>query len=89
VKRAYKFKSSDSRVLEEQALERQLRAAAFMPTSNPNANAHSLSEAMRRPPTFRGVPGRREESSPRRMENYVELCSRGTGKPASVGALAG
>jgi len=33
VKRAYKFKPADSRVLEEQALERQLNAAAFQPTT--------------------------------------------------------
>jgi hypothetical protein len=33
VKRAYKFKPSDSRILEEQALERQVNAAAFMPTT--------------------------------------------------------
>jgi hypothetical protein len=52
VKRAYKFKPSDSRVLEEQALERQLNAAAFLPTSTPDPNAHSLGEAERQVPTF-------------------------------------
>jgi hypothetical protein len=45
VKRAYKFKPSDSRVLEEQALERQLNAAAFMPTSKEDKDAYSLSDA--------------------------------------------
>ncbi len=33
VRRAYKFKPSDSRVVEEQTLERQLRAAAFLLTT--------------------------------------------------------
>jgi hypothetical protein len=59
VKRAYKFKSSDSRVLEEQTLERQLNAAAFLPTTKEDKDAYSLSEAERRTPTFRGLPGGR------------------------------
>jgi hypothetical protein len=54
VKRAYKFKPSDSRVLEEQALERQLNAAAFMPTTKEDKAAYSLSDAERRTPTFEG-----------------------------------
>jgi hypothetical protein len=54
VRRAYKFKPSDSRVLEEQALERQLNAAAFMPTTKEDKDAYSLSEAERRMPTFQG-----------------------------------
>jgi hypothetical protein len=58
LKHAYKFKPSDSRVLEEQALERQLNTAAFMPTSKADPDAYSLSEAERRTPTFRGLPGR-------------------------------
>jgi hypothetical protein len=56
VRRAYKFKPSDSRVLEEQALERQLNAAALMPTSKEDKDAYSLSEAERRTPTFRATP---------------------------------
>lgn len=52
---AYKFKPSDSRVLEEQALERQLNAAAFMPTTKEDKDAYSLTEAERRTPTFRGL----------------------------------
>jgi hypothetical protein len=53
-KRGYKFKPSDSRVLEEQALERQLKAAAFLPTTKADKDAYSLSEGERRgPPTFR------------------------------------
>jgi hypothetical protein len=58
VRRAYKFKPSDSRVLEGQALERQLRAAAFMPTTK-DKDSYSLGEAERRTPTFRGMPGRK------------------------------
>jgi hypothetical protein len=57
VKRAYKFKPSDSRVLEEQALERQLSAASFLPTTKEDKDAYSLSEAERRTPTFgKGPP---------------------------------
>jgi hypothetical protein len=33
VRRAYKFKPTDTRVLEEQALERQLHASAFLSTT--------------------------------------------------------
>ena len=60
VKRAYKLKPSDSRVLEEQALGRQLNAAAFMPTTKEDKDAYSLSDAERRTPTFHtiDVPGR-------------------------------
>jgi hypothetical protein len=58
VKRAYKFKPSDSRVLEQQALERQLNAAAFLPTTKEDKDAYSLSDAERRTPTFRDAPGR-------------------------------
>jgi len=61
VKRAYKFKPSDSRVLEEQALERQLRAAGFMPTRKEDKAAYSLSDAERRTPTFADPPGRQLE----------------------------
>jgi hypothetical protein len=39
VRRAYKFKPSDSRVLEEQALARQLSAAAFLPTTKEDKDA--------------------------------------------------
>jgi hypothetical protein len=53
VRRAYKFKLSDTRVLEEQALERQLNAAAFLPTSKEDPSVYSLSEGERRTPTFR------------------------------------
>jgi hypothetical protein len=56
VRRAYKFKPTDSRVLEEQALERQLSAAAFLPTTNEDKDAYSLTDAERRTPTF-GSPG--------------------------------
>jgi hypothetical protein len=59
LKRAYKFKPSDSRVLEEQALERQLHAAAFLPTTKEDKAAYSLSDAERRTPTFGGLPGRK------------------------------
>jgi hypothetical protein len=55
VKRAYKFKPSDSHVLEEQSLERQLRAAAFLPTTKEDKDAYSLSEAERRTPTFHTI----------------------------------
>jgi hypothetical protein len=58
VRRAYKFKLSDSRVLEDQALERQLNEAAFLATTKEDKDAYSLSEAERRSPTFRDVPGR-------------------------------
>jgi hypothetical protein len=58
VKRAYNFKPSDSRVLEEQALERQLRESAFLPTTDEDMDAYSLSEGERRTPTFRATPGR-------------------------------
>jgi hypothetical protein len=54
-RRAYKFKPSDSRVLEEQALERQLRASMFMPTSTGPDEAQELGPGERRSPTFRGV----------------------------------
>jgi hypothetical protein len=55
VKRAYTFKPSDSRVLEEQALGRQLNAAAFLPTSEEDNDTYSLTEGERLgPPTFRG-----------------------------------
>jgi len=57
VKRAYKFKPSDTRVLEEQALERQLDAAAFLPTNKEDKDAYSLTEAERRTPTFGKGPG--------------------------------
>ena len=53
VKRAYKFKPSDSRVLEDNALERQLNAASFLPTTKEEQDASSLTEAERRTPTFR------------------------------------
>jgi hypothetical protein len=53
VKRAYKFKPSDSRVLEDQALERQLNAATFLPTTKEDKDAYSLGPADRRTPTFR------------------------------------
>jgi hypothetical protein len=53
VKHAYKFKPSDSPVLEEQALERQLNAGAFLPTSKEDKDAYSLSKSQRRTPTFR------------------------------------
>jgi hypothetical protein len=53
VKRAYKFKPSDSRVLEEQSLERQLGSAAFLPTTKEDKDAYSLTDAERRTPTFR------------------------------------
>jgi hypothetical protein len=57
VKRAYKFKPSDSRVLEEQALERQLNAAAFLPRTKEDTTAYSLSEAERQVPAFgKGPP---------------------------------
>ncbi len=52
MKRAYKFKPSDSRVVEEQALERQLNAAAFLPATKEDTDAYSLSDAERRTPTF-------------------------------------
>jgi hypothetical protein len=53
VKRGYKFKPSDSRVFEEQTLERQLRAAAFLPATKDDMDAYSLTEGERRgPPTF-------------------------------------
>lgn len=55
-KRGYKFKPSDSRVLEEQALERQLNAAAFLPTTKDDPDVYSLGEGERRTPTFSGVP---------------------------------
>jgi hypothetical protein len=55
VKRAYKFKPSDSRALEEGALERQLNAAAFLPRTKEDKDAYSLSDAERRVPTFRGL----------------------------------
>jgi hypothetical protein len=42
VKRAYKFKPSDSRVLEPQSLDRQLRAAAYLPTTKEDKEAYSL-----------------------------------------------
>ncbi len=54
VKRAYRFKPSDSRVLEEQALERQINAAAFLPTTKEDKDAYSLTDAERRTPTFGG-----------------------------------
>jgi hypothetical protein len=57
VRRAYKFKPSDSRMLEEQALERQLNAAAFLPTTKEDTAAYSLSEAERGTPTFRDPRG--------------------------------
>jgi hypothetical protein len=53
VRRAYRFKPSDSRVLEEQSLERQLNAAAFLPTTKEDKDAYSLTDAERRTPTFR------------------------------------
>jgi hypothetical protein len=53
VRHAYKFKASDSRVFEEQTLERQLRAAAFLPTTTEDKDAYSLSEGERRTPTLR------------------------------------
>jgi hypothetical protein len=59
VRRAYKFKPSDWRVLEGQALERQLNAAAFMPTTKEDKEAYSLTEAERRPRTFRSAEPRR------------------------------
>ena len=60
VKRGYKFKPSDSRVMEEQTLERQLKASAFLPTTKEDKDAYSLSEGERRgPPTFRALPGRK------------------------------
>lgn len=53
-RRAYKFKPSDSRVFEEQTLERQLKASAFLPTTKEDMDTYSLSEGERRgPPTFR------------------------------------
>jgi hypothetical protein len=45
-------------VLEEQALERQLKAAAFLPATKEDKDAYSLSEAERRTPTFRAPEGR-------------------------------
>jgi hypothetical protein len=56
-RRAYKFEPSDSRIFEEQALERQLRAASFLPTTKEDKAAYSLSEAERQVPTFgKGPP---------------------------------
>src|SRR5688572_24123059 len=59
VKRAYKFKPSDSRVLEGQALERQLNAAAFLPASKEDKDAYSLTDAERRTPTFHTIDVKR------------------------------
>jgi hypothetical protein len=42
VKRAYKFKPSDLRVFEEQTLERQLKASAFLPTTKEDTDPYSL-----------------------------------------------
>ena len=39
-------------MLEDQALERQLNAAAFLPTTKEDKDAYSLSEAERRTPNF-------------------------------------
>src|SRR5687768_13951641 len=44
VKRSYKFKPFDPRMLKEQALERQLKAAAFLPTTTEDEDAYSLTE---------------------------------------------
>jgi hypothetical protein len=52
VKRAYKLKPSDTRVLEPQALERQLGAAAFLPTEKLDPDELSLGPGERRTPTF-------------------------------------
>jgi hypothetical protein len=52
VRRSYKFKQSDSRVLAEQMLERQLNAAAFLPTEKPDTSSLSLGPSERRTPTF-------------------------------------
>jgi hypothetical protein len=46
-KRAYRFKPSDSRVLEEQSLERQLRESKFLPREKDDPSVYSLSEAER------------------------------------------
>jgi hypothetical protein len=56
VRRAYKFKPSDTRLLEDQALERQLRAAAFLPTEKFDPASLSLGPGERKTPTFSGVP---------------------------------
>jgi hypothetical protein len=62
VKRAYRFKPSDSRVLEEQSLERQLRESKFLPREKPDPDAQSLGPGERITPTFAGVPGKRPSS---------------------------
>jgi hypothetical protein len=59
LKRAYKFKPSDSRLLEDQALERQLGASKFLPTQPVDPDALSLSPAERRTPTFHTVDVKR------------------------------
>jgi hypothetical protein len=53
VKRAYKFKPADSRALEEQTLERPLRAASFLPTTKEDPTGYSLGESERSTPTFK------------------------------------
>jgi hypothetical protein len=52
IRRAYKFKPSDTRVFEEQALERQLGASKFLPTSTLPDDSQSLGPGERRTPTF-------------------------------------
>ena len=42
-RQAYKLKASDSRVLQEQALERQLNAAAFLPRTKEHTDAPTRS----------------------------------------------
>jgi hypothetical protein len=59
VKRAYRFGKNESRVFEPQALERQLKAAAFLPTQKEDASAYSLGDAEKRTPTFHTVDVKR------------------------------
>jgi hypothetical protein len=53
-------------MLEEQALERQLRETSFLPTTKEDKAAYSLSEAERRTPTFR-EPARNDTGDCRRI----------------------
>jgi hypothetical protein len=52
VKRSYRFGKNESRVFEPQALERQLKGAAFLPAQKVDPSVYSLSEGERRTPNF-------------------------------------